>query len=114
MQIYGIKNCDTVKKSLKWLEANGIDYEFHDFKKEAISKKLVNEWFKEVPLEKLINKRGTTWRKLDDSQKNFDDINALKNLVIEQPTLLKRPLVNYNKQWNVGFNIDDWQALYLA
>ena len=113
MQIYGIKNCDTVKKALKWLGENDLEFEFHDFKKEAPSESLVDEWFAQVALDKLINKRGTTWRNLDESQKNFDDLLALKKLVIENPTLVKRPVVKHQENWSVGFKADDWQNNFL-
>jgi len=113
MQIYGIKNCDTVKKALKWLDENDQSYIFHDFKKKSITPQLVDEWFKEVALEKLINKRGTTWRQLDESRKNFDDLVALKQLVIDNPTLVKRPVVNHQGKWFVGFKADDWQSQFL-
>lgn len=113
MEVYGIKNCDTVKKAVKWLNENSIDFEFHDFKKEALNESLVNEWFNQVDLEKLINKRGTTWRQLDESQKDLSNTDALLQLVIEKPTLVKRPVVNHQGKWSVGFKADDWQAAFL-
>ncbi|TQV75529.1 arsenate reductase [Aliikangiella marina] len=113
MKIYGIKNCDTVKKALKWLDSNSLSYEFHDFKKEPLSQALVDQWFTQVDLEKLINKRGTTWRQLDESQKDLSNTQALKQLVIEKPTLVKRPVVENNGQWSVGFKAEDWQNQFL-
>ena len=112
MHIYGIKNCDTVKKSLKWLAAQELDFVFHDFKKEALTAEKISEWMDKVPLELLINKRGTSWRQLPESQKNFDDKEQLIKLVIEKPTLLKRPLVEYGENCSVGFNADQWQQQF--
>ena len=112
MKVYGIKNCDTVKKALKWLDANSMEFEFHDFKKQAPSESLIKQWFTQVPMDKLINKRGTTWRQLDDDDKNLDDKNRMKQLIKLQPTLLKRPLVEFKGQWHVGFNAEDWQQRY--
>ena len=69
--LYGIPNCDTVKKARKWLDANGIEYRFHDFRKDGINETMIREWMKTQPLELLLNKRGTTWRQLPD------DVNRL-------------------------------------
>ena len=112
MQIYGIKNCDTVKKAIKWLQQNEIEFEFFDFKKDVLTPQIVEQWFTHVDLNLLINKRGTTWRQLDDSQKNFDDVEALKSLVLEKPTLVKRPVVQTNDTWQVGFKADEWQQQF--
>lgn len=112
MHIYGIKNCDTVKKSIKWLNENKIDFEFHDFKKEAPSSLLVKQWFEKIDKNKLINKRGTTWRKLDDAQKAIEDLNGLIQLVVSNPSLLKRPVVQYRNTWSVGFDANEWQQQF--
>lgn len=114
MHVYGIKNCDTVKKAIKWLQQNEIEFEFFDFKKGVLTQEIVEQWFAQVDLNLLINKRGTTWRQLDDSQKNFDDLDALKKLVLESPTLVKRPVVCVNNAWQVGFKADDWQQQFNA
>ena len=113
MQIYGIKNCDTVKKALKFFDENSLEFDFHDFKKQPPCEAEVDEWFNHVDLEILINKRGTTWRKLAPEQQSFDDKDQLKRLIIENPTLLKRPLVNFNGQWIVGFNANTWRETFL-
>ncbi len=67
--IYGIKNCDTIKKARKWLDKNEVEYNYHDFRSDGISKSLINGWLKEIDWEVLLNTRGTTWRKLDDETK---------------------------------------------
>lgn len=113
LDVYGIKNCDTVKKALKWLNENEIETEFHDFKKEIPSAKLVAEWLEEIGSEKLINRRGTTWRKLSDEQKALSEDADLIELIIENTSLIKRPVVNHQGVWSVGFNLADWQARFL-
>lgn len=113
IQIYGIKNCDTVRKALKWLEQNSLEIEFHDFKKESLTTELVTQWFSQVDASKLINRRGTTWRKLDDASKNLTEISDLTQLIIDNPSIVKRPILLSNEGWSVGFNADDWQQKLL-
>ena len=112
LQVFGIKNCDTVKKALKWLTEHQIDFEFYDFKRQPPTAALVDEGLEQVELSLLINKRGTTWRKLEPSQQSFDDLTQLKQLIIDNPTLLKRPLVTKCDRWFVGFNAETWQKQF--
>jgi len=113
VEVYGIKNCDTVRKSLKWLEANNFDVNFHDFKKESLNTELVNRWFEQVDSSVLINKRGTTWRKLSESQKELTQQSELVQLIINNPSIVKRPVVLFEDNWSVAFNPDDWQEKFL-
>ncbi len=103
IKIYGIKNCDTVKKALKWLKGNDIEFEFIDFKKTPPSAELIKKWCQQLDWEQLLNRRGTTWRKLDDSQKA--DINQAKaiKLMVEQPSMIKRPVWQHNNSYCLGF-----------
>ncbi len=102
--VYGIPNCDTVKKARRWLETNSIDYEFHDYKKVGIDQKSLQRWCKEHGWETLLNKRGTTWRKLDEPDKtNLDEARAIA-LMQTNTSLIKRPVLEYNKTCLVGFN----------
>ena len=73
LRVYGIKNCDTVKKSLKWLDKNEVDYEFIDVRQQPLQKETVNAWLQQVPAEALLNKRSTSWRNLSDEQKTLED-----------------------------------------
>ncbi|TQV81488.1 Spx/MgsR family RNA polymerase-binding regulatory protein [Aliikangiella coralliicola] len=113
LQVYGIRNCDTVKKALKWLNENQLDTEFHDFKKESLPEAVVAEWFSQIDQKKLINRRGLTWRKLDDSQKALTEPSDLIPLIIENPTLVKRPVVFHQGVWSVGYDESDWQSRFL-
>lgn len=102
--IYGIKNCDTVRKTLKWAEVEGIDFEFHDFKKTEIPSNTITSWMNAVGKEVLINKRGTTYRNLIDTDKEFLETEKAASLLSEQPTLMKRPIFDIAGKIVVGFN----------
>ena len=93
--IYGIKSCSTMKKAFTKLDELGVSYEFHDYKKQGIDKDSVKRWVDELGIDKVLNKRGTTWRKLDDSQKQAADAsldNAI-DLLVENTSMIKRPIV---------------------
>lgn len=94
MKVYGIPNCNTVKKALDWLKAHQIEFEFHDYKKKGISKEKLQEWAKELGWEALLNKKGTTWRQLPpEAQAKVTDADTAFALMIEKPSVIKRPLV---------------------
>lgn len=104
INVYGISNCDTVKKAIKWLEGNQIEHTFHDFRKDGCDEALVSSFFNAIDWEKLVNKRSTTFRNLpDDVKQNLDKDTAFK-LVLEQPTLIKRPVMVNNENYTVGFS----------
>ncbi|WP_221799732.1 ArsC family reductase [Oceanobacter mangrovi] len=110
--MYGIKNCDTIKKARKWLDDAGIDYQFHDYKKDGLSEALLDQWLAELGWEALVNKRGTTWRKLDDSLKdNMNEANA-RQVMLENPSIIKRPLLDTGSQKVLGFSADEYTALH--
>ena len=93
--IYGIKSCSTMKKAFAKLDELGVSYEFHDYKKQGIDKDSVQRWVAKLGIDKVLNKRGTTWRKLDDSQKQAADAsldNAI-DLLVENTSMIKRPIV---------------------
>ncbi|GAB1256741.1 ArsC family reductase [Aurantivibrio plasticivorans] len=110
--IFGIPNCDTVKKARKWLESQGVDYEFHDFRKDGLSKSQVADWLKTIDAGKLVNKRSTTWKQLPEKQKENLDAKVIPSLLVEYPTLIKRPLLEIDGQAiSVGFSEKDYQQL---
>lgn len=110
MEVYGIKNCDTVKKALKWLENQNITVQFHDFKQQGPSEQQITTWADAVGWQQLLNKRSTTFRNLADEDKtDLDQAKAIQ-LMLAQPTLIKRPVVEYQAQVKVGFKADDYQA----
>ena len=109
--LYGIKNCDTVKKARKWLDANSVPYTFHDFRVDGINKNLVNNFLKQIDIEVLINKRGTTWRKLSDEEKEIKNKTKVIELMVENPTIIKRPVLDANKNFFVGFSDESYKSI---
>ena len=110
MKVYGIKNCDTVKKARKWLDENGIAYEFHDFKKDGLSSEKLSQWEQALGWEALINKRGTTWRKLPDEVRDTISAQSAHPIMLDTPSIIKRPVVERGDGVSVGCNADDWSA----
>jgi arsenate reductase len=105
--IYGIPNCDTMKKARTWLEQHGIDYAFHDYKKNGIERSQLEAWCREVGWEALLNRVGTTFRKLSDADKQDIDQRKAVALMLAQPSLIKRPVLEIGKQApRVGFKPD--------
>jgi len=104
IQVFGIPNCDTIKKARKWLDANGVSYEFHDYKKKGIDKATLTRWCKELGWEALVNTRGTTWRKLSDQQKS--DLSQAKAiaLLMDNTSMIKRPIIVTGRDTLVGFD----------
>ena len=104
--LYGIPNCDTVKKARKWLEAEGIDFTFHDFRKDGLEKAMAERWIATLGADVVINRRGTTWRKLPDDRKNLaSDADAVA-LILEFPAMIKRPVIDRDGALHVGFKDD--------
>jgi arsenate reductase len=92
--IYGIKNCDTMKKARAWLDAHGVEYDFHDYKTAGIARERLEGWSKKVGWETLINRAGTTFRKLPDRDKRSIDARNAIALMLKQPALIKRPVLD--------------------
>ncbi|HEY0235940.1 MAG TPA: ArsC family reductase [Afipia sp.] len=107
--IYGIKNCDTMKKARAWLDAHDVDYAFHDYKTTGIDKERLARWSKDVGWETLLNKAGTTFRKLPDADKaNLTEKKALA-LMLAQPSMIKRPVLDLGRKLVVGFSTDSYE-----
>lgn len=111
IDFYGIPNCDTVKKARLWLEAEGIDYTFHDYKKEGAEGDKVAAWVADQGLDVVLNKRGSTFRKLPDAEKEHAaDPKFAVGLMAANPSLIKRPVVEHAGGILVGFKAADWEA----
>ena len=110
--IYGIPNCDTVKKARGWLDAGGVAYDFHDYKKAGIDRARLEGWVERLGWEVLLNRAGTTFRKLPDSDKA--ELNAAKavELMVAQPSMIKRPVVERDGALLVGFKPAEWAAAF--
>ena len=110
--IYGIRNCDTVRKALKWLDAHGIEYHFHDFRKDGVEHERFTQWAEELGLEVLINKRGPSWRKIPDDRKEDLDIPRAVKLMLETPTIIKRPVLDLGDRRVIGFKEAEYENLF--
>lgn len=110
IHFYGIPNCDTVKKARTWLDGQGVAYTFHDYKKEGADAAKLEGWAGIVGWEKLLNRAGTTFRKLPDEAKQDLDRAKAVALMVEQPSMIKRPVVEYPGGLLVGFKVDEWAA----
>ncbi len=109
--LYGINNCDTIKKTKKWLEENKAGYEFHDYKKLGCPADLAQTFLAQLELSKVINSRGTTWRKLPESaRENLNNESAIA-LMQDYPSLIKRPILDIDGQWVVGFDTEKLSTL---
>lgn len=109
--IYGIKNCDTIKKALKWFGEQGLDHKFHDFRKDGLTRDQVTLWAEELGLETLFNKRGTTWRNLPDDQKNGLSDKENIDLLLAHPAMIKRPVFDFGPMRRVGFSKQDQREI---
>ena len=112
MILYGISNCDTVKKAKNWLDKQNIDYSFHDFRKQGLDAETINGWLETVAWDKILNKRSTSWRNLDASVQQGIDKNNLVQLLVENPTLIKRPVMQVNGIITIGFNADTYRGIF--
>ena len=112
--LYGISNCDTVKKARRWLDEQGVAYRFHDVRKDGLDAARLQGWIDALGWEKLLNKAGTTFRKLSDVQKDRLDAASAKALMLEQPAMIRRPVVEAADGVSVGFAAGDWQTRFAA
>jgi Spx/MgsR family transcriptional regulator len=110
--LYGIKNCDTIKKAKKWLESQNIDYRFHDYRVDGIDAALMDEFLTTQSWETLLNKRGTTWRQQSDDVKNTIDKDSAVQLMLEHPAMIKRPVLVTPTSVLVGFKADQYQEIF--
>lgn len=111
IRIYGIPNCDSMKKAFSWMKAHGIEYQFHNFKKEGLDASLLDGWIARVGWEPLLNRRGMMWRKLDGEVKNNIDRNSARRIMLEIPTIIKRPVLDSGDQLTLGFTEERYLEL---
>jgi arsenate reductase len=112
--LYGIKNCDTVKKARKWLDSRGIDYRYHDFREDGLDHAALASWIAELGWQNLLNRRSTSWKALDEQvRQDMNDDTAYK-AVISHPTLIKRPLLDTGHQRYAGFSAASYAKIFNA
>lgn len=118
--LYGIPNCDTVKKARAWLAGHGIEYRFHDYKKQGVPEPRLDAWILALGWEPLVNRQGTTWRRLDEADRAaVCDAASARALMLANPSVIKRPVVEWDgdgnaaarSQVSAGFNAGQWAAL---
>lgn len=110
--IYGIRNCDTMKKARRWLDDRGVDYQFHDYRKDGVPGDLLDTWMADLGHEALINKRGTTWRKLPAAARDNLDADRARRLMMENPSIIRRPVLESGGKRLVGFDERAWRELF--
>ena len=111
--LYGIKNCDTIKKSRIWLSANNIDYTFHDYRQNGLDEQWLKAAEQALGWELMLNKRGTTFRQLTEEQKQGLDKNTALLLMLEYPAMIKRPILIYNNKYFIGFKAEQYTKAFL-
>ncbi len=112
--MYGIKNCDTIKRARRWLEANNIPYAFHDYREDGINPVQLRSWVEELGWETLLNKRSTTWRQLPDETRQHMNQALALHVMEEQPTIIKRPLLETANGRLVGFNEKQYEQTFIS
>jgi arsenate reductase len=110
--LYGIRSCDTMKKAWTWLDEHGVAYDFHDYKKQGIDQARLEAWVGQVGWEPLLNRAGTTFRKLPDADRVGIDAKKAVALMLAQPSMIKRPVLEAKDRLLVGFKPADYQALF--
>ena len=110
--MYGIKNCDTIKKARTWLESHGVPYDFHDYKAVGIGRPVLEAWVKKLGWEVLLNRAGTTFRKLPEADKEGLSEKKAIALMLAQPSMIKRPVLEVKGKLAVGFKPDEYKKLF--
>ena len=110
--LYGIRNCDTIKKARRWLKENGIEYHFHDVRTDGITRADLQHWMKTLDWEKLLNRRGTSWRKLPASVRNSINKTSATSVMLDNPAIIKRPVLACGNKLYLGFSVDSYQSIF--
>jgi len=110
--LYGIKNCDTIKKAKAWLSQQQIEFQFHDYRQDGLSREWLTETERHLGWETMLNKKGTTFRQLSDEQKNNVDQASALDLMLEFPAMIKRPILIHHQQYFCGFKAEQYQEIF--
>jgi arsenate reductase len=112
--LYGISNCDTMRKARRWLDAHGVDYVFHDVRRDGLERAILQAWSAALGWEQLLNRRGTTWRRLPEAVRTTVTPRVAEDLMLEQPAIIKRPVLEHRGQLYLGFSADSYAAIFGA
>jgi len=110
--LYGIPNCDTVRQARRWLDEHGIEYRFHDFRKDGLTRRQLQDWERQLGWATLLNRRGTSWRGLPAAVRDGIGRSTAIQVMLEQPAIIKRPLLEHAGHLQIGFSAVDWQELF--
>ena len=110
--LYGIHNCDTIKKARTWLNEHNIEFEFHDYRKQGLSREQLQALVSVLGWEAMLNRRGTTWRALPDTVKDHIDFESAIRVMLDHPALIKRPILAREQQFHLGFNAQQYQEIF--
>ncbi|MGB5306044.1 MAG: ArsC family reductase [Gammaproteobacteria bacterium] len=110
--LYGIKNCDTVKKARRWLDDQAIAYRFHDIRADGLARERLQLWIRELGWENLLNRRSTTWRKLPETTRADIDRATATRLMLEQPTIIRRPILDNGGKLYLGFDSNSYRTIF--
>lgn len=110
LTMYGISQCDTIKKAKAWLDAHNIPYQFHDYKKQGLDPELLDQWLQQLSWEDLLNRRGTTWRKLPEDVRENINAESARALMLDNQSIIKRPLLADGDKYLLGFSEASYQA----
>ena len=110
--LYGIPNCDTVRKARKWLTERGLEYRFHDLRKDGLDERQLRGWVAELGWEALLNRRGTSWRKLPEAVREGMNERTAVRVMLEQPAVIKRPLLDLGGELSLGFSAASYEELF--
>ncbi len=110
--LYGISNCDSIRKARRWLDARGVDYRFHDYRKNGLERSRLESWVDQLGWEALLNRSGTNWRKLPEGQRDGIDRERAIALMLEHPAMIKRPLLISGEQQLIGFKEEQYADLF--
>ena len=114
MDVYGLKNCDTCRKALKWLDDSGLAYKFHDIRQAGLGETEIADWAEKAGWEALLNRRGTTWRRLPEPVRAAVKSKTAEQLMLEHPAIIRRPVLEHDGRLYAGFSSDSYQAIFGA
>lgn len=114
IQIYGIRHCDTMKKAFAWLDSHGLEYSFHDYKKNGVPTVELRHWVERWGWEALINRKGTTWRRLSEREREVADAEAAIKLVAAHPSMIRRPILMAEDRAVLGFEMGVWEKALVS
>jgi len=110
--LYGISNCDTIRKARRWLDVHNVDYRFHDMRKDGLDRQTLHSWITELGWENLLNRRGTTWRTLPEALRDGINAQAAENIMLEHPASIKRPLLVHDGNTFLGFREMEYRMIF--